>query len=135
MGGWVKRYGAVAGLSAALLLAFVLIIKLGGDLKAAKTYVLPGTYATSPGAPGGGEYLVFDSDGQFWHYRQFEMLDRGTYAAADREKQIYELNGEAGRDYSVVCTAEGVYFFRPDENQVGYFEKMSDVPTFINVES
>lgn len=129
--GFLKQHGLVTGLAVLLLVAFALLIKLGSDLRTATTCVLPGSYMTENTTPGGGEYLVFDPDGRFFRYVQFEMLGEGTYTG--QGSQIYTLSGESGQNDWVVCTPDGVYLFDSNQNQAQFFRKCSDVPTFINV--
>lgn len=132
MRGFLKQHGLVTGLVVLLLLAYAFLVKLGSDLRAATTCVLPGSYMTETNLPGDGEYLVFDPEGRFFRYVQFEMLDKGTYTG--QESQIYTLSGESGQNDWVVCTPEGVYLFDANQNLAQFFRKFSDVPTFINVE-
>jgi len=78
-----------------------------------------------------GLYLVFEHDGSFAKYRQFEVPERGTYIPAGAG--IYTLQSRAG-DFitQVLYRGEHIYMLTPD-GKIMVFLRIDTVPTFINV--
>lgn len=78
-----------------------------------------------------GEYLVFDQEGRYCRYVQFGgIFERGTYAE-DGQGQ-YALSSDEGEHTSVLIVDDTAYLF--SGGGLTAYPKMSDVPTFINVE-
>ncbi|WP_312650435.1 hypothetical protein [Aminipila sp.] len=75
------------------------------------------------------EYLVFQ-DGSFYRYKQFELLDKGTYE--NDHEDIYKLKS-GDTDQYVICSNEKVYYYDLERNNISIYYKFSDMPTFINV--
>lgn len=80
----------------------------------------PGSYA----AADHGEYLVFTQDGTYTRYRQFEVLERGTYRW---EKPVFYLEESAG----YFDGKNTVILFNGQETTA--YSRFSDVPNYINV--
>lgn len=97
--------------------------------------VLTGTYCTGNAAlpHADAEYLAFMKDGEYWHYRQFELLERGSYSPG-QDEALFRLTPQGGGPVSTaVWTGEKLY--RVDSaGGVTVFLKFTDVPTLINVE-
>lgn len=78
-----------------------------------------------------GEYLVLDREGMYCRYVQFGgIFERGTYAE-DGQRQ-YALSSDEGEHTSVLIVDDTAYLF--SGGGLTAYSKISDVPTFINVE-
>lgn len=75
------------------------------------------------------EYFVFQ-DGSFYRYKQFELLDKGTYE--NDYEDIYRLKSDDTDQY-VICSNEKVYYYDIERNNISIYYKFADIPTFINV--
>lgn len=75
------------------------------------------------------EYFVFQ-DGNFYRYKQFELLDKGTYK--NDYEDIYKLKS-GDTDQYVIYSNEKVYYYDVERNNISIYYKFSDMPTFINV--
>ncbi|WP_053957328.1 hypothetical protein [Inediibacterium massiliense] len=75
------------------------------------------------------QYFTFKR-GKFYRYRQFELMEKGTYENID--DHVYILKGDH-IDECIIYTNERFYFYDRKENDVIKFLKVSDVPTFINI--
>lgn len=78
------------------------------------------------------EYFVFQ-DGRFYRYKQFELLDKGTYE--NDYEDIYKLKSHNSDDIEqyVICNNEKVYYYDIERKNIEIYYKFSDIPTFINV--
>lgn len=78
------------------------------------------------------EYFVFQ-DGHFYRYKQFELLDKGTYE--NDYEDIYKLKSDDSNDTEqyVICNNEKVYYYDIERKNIEIYYKFSDIPTFINV--
>ena len=79
----------------------------------------------------GGEYFSF-IEGEFYRYKQFEMLDYGTFAKVD--KNVYQLEGNTTNQF-IVITHEGFYLKNDAHSEASIlkFVQLSDSPIFVNV--
>jgi len=78
-----------------------------------------------------GLYLVFERDGSFAQYRQFEVPERGTYISVG--DGIYTLQSRTGDVITqVLYRGEHIYMFTPD-GEIMVFFRFSEIPTFINI--
>ena len=98
---------------------------------------LIGTYCSQTDNPGEGEYYVFLEDHRYVKYRQFQLLEQGTYSKDTRQldgQGIFKLQSESGEMVAQILQMEdAVYSFQSDGEILSY-SKISDTPTFINVE-
>jgi len=96
---------------------------------------LYGTYMMQGQSMGESEYFVFEKD-KFYHYIQFKVLDKGDYNEVS--ENVYSLKGENEiNDFiikGVLKNNEVIYFKDKNMNNINIYSKISDVPTFINVE-
>ena len=128
---WCQRHWISICLTILLVLSFALILKQGNELRMADAPQIVGTYQFSSLNPAEGEYLVFDQNGRYHHYYQFEMLEQGTYAVG--EANVYNLFSDTGNPSAIVCVVDRVYSLSKKDNALHPFEKISDIPSFINV--
>lgn len=81
------------------------------------------------------EYFVFEKD-KFYHYIPFKLLDKGDYN--EIYENVYFLKGNNDiNDFiikGVIKDNEVIYFKDKDPNNINIYSKISDVPTFINME-
>lgn len=79
----------------------------------------------------GGEYFAF-IEAEFYRYKQFEMLDYGTFTKVD--KNVYQLEGNTTNQF-IVITHEGFYLENGEHSEapVLKFVQLSDIPDFINL--
>ena len=93
-----------------------------------------GTSRTGDGMSPLDEYFIFEKDGKYVIYRQFAILESGTYEEV--EDSLYLLSDGTGAQaaYALYSRSEDkVYLIRADEFRT--FAKVSDVPFYINVHS
>ena len=76
------------------------------------------------------EYFVFER-GNFYRYKQFELLDNGMYENYYDDIYILESNNE--RKY-IIFNSKKLYFYDSEQNSVLLYSKISNTPTFINIE-
>lgn len=124
-----------------VLLVVVLAISLAGNIVLMGPNTLPrtasivGTYLSNdnPWEWEIAEYLVFEREGAYTRYRQFEILEEGTYEEAAAGVYSLHPDGSAAVTAQAVFTDDVVYAF-DTEGMVIPFPRMSDIPTFINLE-
>lgn len=90
-----------------------------------------GTYTTFNGPGGGGEYIVLEQDGICASYTQFGAVARGTYQEGEN---IISMRFP-DRTVDAVYADGQLYLFSPEGSSVFRLEKVSDTPTYINVEA
>lgn len=92
-----------------------------------------GTYCTNGGKVPDGKYIVFEPNGDYVIYKQFELIEKGRYTAA--ENHIYTLKQaeSGGEPCNAVFNNSDVIYFSSD-NKVETLSKISDVPTYINLQ-
>ncbi|MEW9121633.1 MAG: hypothetical protein AB2421_02895 [Thermotaleaceae bacterium] len=91
---------------------------------------IKGTYAMQNENINDSEYFVFVKD-CFYRYKQFELLDEGAY------ENIYDNIFVLKRDNineQIIFTNEKIYFFDRERNSISVYSKISNVPTFINID-
>lgn len=110
-----------------MLFAFVCTFVLYFHFSKPISNYIVGTYATNDGKTPDAEYLVFEKDGAYTHYKQFVILDEGVYAQSSASKRTYVLTADSGKERNAVL--KGVVLTLDDIE----FRKISDVPTFINL--
>lgn len=89
---------------------------------------ITGTY--SIGSVQETTYAVFLNDGSYYRYRQFQLLDRGTYE--ESSQRVYTIHSQRGKRYDAVLSGDRVFLPWDGEEVVG-FERISDVGMFINL--
>lgn len=72
-------------------------------------------------------YIVLTEDGNYYNYKQFEMLDEDQYSID--ESGIVTL--QDSEQETIICVEDKLYYIESDNTLV--YEKVSDSPTFINV--
>lgn len=81
------------------------------------------------------EYFVFEKD-KFYHYIPFKLLDNGDYN--EMYENVYFLKGNNKlNDFiikGVIKDNEVIYFKDKNLDNINIYSKISDVPTFINIE-
>lgn len=94
-----------------------------------------GTYINQGKGIDESEYFVFEKD-KFYHYMQFKLLDKGYYNEV--YANVYFLKGDNQiNDFvikGVMNDTNVIYFNNRDLNSVNIYSKISDIPTFINIE-
>jgi len=94
-----------------------------------------GTYINQGKGIDESEYFVFEKD-KFYHYMQFKLLDKGDYNEV--YENLYFLKGDNQiNDFVIKGVMNGnnvIYFNNRDLNSVNIYSKISDIPTFINIE-
>ncbi len=123
------KSGAIIALSLCLLLSVTLnIVQLVSRGREYQNIV--GTYCTGNGMVETDEYLVFERNGAYSRYRQFQMLERGGYTA--RGESVYILTSADGTNtIQILYKDKAVYQF--EELRITIFKQLSDTPTYINV--
>lgn len=72
-------------------------------------------------------YIVLTEDGNYYNYKQFEMLDEDRYSID--ESGIVTLQDSEQK--IIICVEDKLYCIESGNTFV--YEKVSDSPTFINV--
>ncbi|MCL2580297.1 MAG: hypothetical protein FWE32_09775 [Oscillospiraceae bacterium] len=93
-----------------------------------------GTYISGDQMSPDAVYLVFEQEspvygGNFAKYRQFEMMEYGSFAPL--EGNIYSLYG-ASSTWKVIFVDNAVYLIY-QTGEVSAFARLSRMPTYINV--
>lgn len=86
-----------------------------------------GTFTTD--VMGEGLYFTFESDGYFYHFRQFELVEKGTYEV---DGEVITLKG-SGTDKYIIYVNNMLYYFDIEKNNVSSYIRLSNIPTFINL--
>lgn len=76
------------------------------------------------------EYFVF-SEGEFYRYKQFQLLDKGTYE--NIYDNVYILKSDNIDEY-IIYSNEGFHFYDRKRNNILLYSKISNVPTFVNID-
>ncbi len=101
-----------------------------------------GTWCTNPQAPGDGTYLVLEQEGTYLLYKQLQVLEQGRYFQEKELGKVTSIRCVSGTveetvylvgDNSSLCMADGLY--RAEQASLVKFEKISDVPTYINLKN
>jgi hypothetical protein len=77
------------------------------------------------------EYLIFLSDDTYMRYRQFQIFEEGTYQV-DADRVVELVSQDRKNTTHAVWKGEQLYYFESDNGRY-LFEKISDMPTMINV--
>lgn len=106
-------------------------IKLKTELDKFLVYKdIKGTYIMQSDNPHDPEYFVFLKEGKFYRYKQFQLLDTGSY------KKIYD-NGYILKsdniDEYIIYSNEQFHFYDRKQNNILIYSKISNTPTFINI--
>lgn len=94
---------------------------------------ISGTFSTLPpdSPDDDNEYFVF-SDGGFLRYKQFEILDEGSY---EKFSDYAYLLKSPETDECITLSNKAFYLYDREKNVVLKFMKFSDTPIFINLKT
>lgn len=76
------------------------------------------------------EYFVF-SDGEFYRYKQFQLLDNGTYE--NIYDNVYIMKSDNIDEY-IIYSNDKFHFYDRKNDFVTKYTKISNVPTYINID-
>lgn len=96
-----------------------------------------GTYCTSEGTPLEGEYYVFQEDYVFVKYRQYEFIEEGVYSHIFYEGNdygLFSLESNAQDRTAQVLIQDRKLFEFCDDGKIHVYTKISDTPTFVNID-
>lgn len=93
-----------------------------------------GTYCTGDGRSPQDQYLVFQRDNFYTLYRQFEVLDVGTYTTEDSGVLSLQPEEDGGKRFAVFSDWDTVCLV-DSENEILVFYKLTSHPTYINVDT
>jgi hypothetical protein len=116
-----------------LILSVFYNINMGNKLSKYENAIY-GTYMRQGQSMDELEYFVFEKD-KFYHYIPFKLLDNGDYNEV--HENVYFLKGDKLNDFiikGVIKDNEVIYFRDKNLNNINIYSKISDVPTFINIE-
>jgi len=122
-------------LSILLFLSLLYNFKLKSELdRFLLTSNIWGTYRVenSGGPNPDAEYFVFTYNNSYYKYKQFEVLDKGTFE--NIYDNVYILKSENTDEY-IVYSDKRFHFYDRERNTVIPFTKISDNPLFINIRS
>ena len=120
-----------------LILSFCLNVVLLALVLHERRDSIVGTYCTGEGFSDNDKYIVFQKDSSYMIYRQFEIIEEGKYSAVDiNNANIFTLisNDNAFRHFIAYYQPNAVSLFENDNNVVS-FTRISDIPTFINLQN
>lgn len=106
-----------------LLLSLVMFLMLISGCGSAVSDSIVGSYKTSDFE---GIYYVFEEDGNYCKYKQYEIIEQGMYDTDDSSKIRLDSGNVLELDQKTLH--ENV------DGQDVVYEKFSDTPTFINVD-
>ncbi|NLY68039.1 MAG: hypothetical protein GX069_10835 [Tissierellia bacterium] len=113
-----------------LLISFYYNFKLKGELDKILTIKnINGTYILENQHIHDPEYFVF-MEGKFYRYKQFQLLDEGTYEKI--YDNVYILKSHNIDECIVFCN-ESFYFYDRSINEILLYSKTSHIPTFMNL--
>lgn len=121
----------------ATLILFVAVVVLLGMLFAPRSGDLYGTYCTGTQVTGEDLYIVLQKDHSYWLYKQFELLEDGTYEVARTVADLNVLSLTAqgiSAESTAVCNGSHVILLVGGTDDAIVFEKMSDIPAFISLQ-
>ncbi|MEA5038995.1 MAG: hypothetical protein VB086_04070 [Clostridiaceae bacterium] len=82
-------------------------------------------------------YLVLDQESQYMLYKQYNVLETGTYA--EEALGVYCLISDEGQmpRYVVHAAQEQIYYITYESGKANFISmgKFSDVPTYLNVKA
>lgn len=120
-------------LLASLALNLGQAVRIGTLSRVDKTGVV-GTYATSNGGPG-ARYFVLERDGVCAAYEQFGDVEEGTYRLDDIDTPESPLTMAFPSQTLCALRVSGrLYLYDPEADYFFLLQKLSDTPTYINVE-
>lgn len=111
-----------------LLASFFYNLKLRNDIYNITNVDIVGTFSTENEHD--AEYFVFTKDGTFYNYKQFKLLQKGTY---EIDEHILTLNCNDIQKH-VVFGNKNIYYFNNAENNIFKYSKINETPLFINLE-
>ena len=88
-----------------------------------------GTYCNGDEKNEETAYFAFKSDGTYVQYRQFHMMDKGTYCRTGNG--LYTLTSESGSQHALWVQGNSLY--NPCDGNVTVYTKIDNVPNLINV--
>lgn len=89
-----------------------------------------GTYCTGD-EKNDGEYLAFQNDETYIHYKQFNVLSKGTYIK--EENNIYTLKTDEQLNEYQIVFSDGVVYCCGSNSIIKVYKKISDTPVLINI--
>lgn len=128
---FLSEHATVIALSICILGLLLYAVGLNQQLNRYRQPRIVGTYLNGTAEMGNAEYVVFTQDGLFFRYRQFQMLETGTYETSG--EGIFAVEQGAQTEFAVlrgeeVCCGGGT-------GGITVYTKMDDIPTFINVDA
>lgn len=78
-----------------------------------------------------GEYLTFKSDETYIHYKQFNVLSKGTYM--QEENNVYTLKTDKQLNENQIIFLNDVIYYNNADNIIEVYKKISDTPVLINI--
>lgn len=115
----------------AVLITFLYAAKVSAA-KDADITEITGTYITADNQLEDAEYLVLKSDGTYLHYKQYKVLQEGTYETDEYIKYRCKLYNNESCFGQILADADGIYLIDEKEDHLR-FEKISETPTYINI--
>lgn len=92
-----------------------------------------GTYCTSNGPSGNGIYFCFERDGNYVIYKQFNVIENGTYKKENNNIYLLKKSGNDKSQYIIYNDNDSIHYV-DSSNNVTYFSRIGDIPTYINVQ-
>lgn len=127
------------------IFSILLIMSLLMNLVFGCTYFFPevvtiyGTYSSDKEGLSDCQYIIFNQDGTCCRYKQFQIIEYGQYQIKYLENIIYIqsfFNVENSIEYNMFISnnSKKLYLIQDGKDFIS-FEKISSVPTYINVSS
>lgn len=131
-----KRSGKISIIITVLVISLAANIILSICLANGKSEKpIRGTYCTGNGPTDTNQYIVFEQNGVYGMYRQFESLEKGSYEPEGRD-MIYLLSpsGDMHSECIVYDGADTIYIYNLSENQLEVYERISEEAVYVNVD-
>lgn len=122
---------AILALSLCANVVLITLIALGDSPKQ-----VVGTYCTGDEKDPATRYIVFERDGKYVVYKQFEHIETGSYSEDGSGNGVYMLtNTDADAKRFVVFNgSDQIYFFDPVSG-ITTFSRISETAAYINLPS
>lgn len=91
-----------------------------------------GTYCTGTGRNEHDNYIVFQSDGLYTIYTQFNIIEKGTYTIEDTNIYLLQSKDNGEKKYVIWNGANLIYCFGIEGTIITY-DKVDSTPMYINL--
>lgn len=91
-----------------------------------------GTYCTGTGQNKNDKYIVFQQDGSYTSYMQFQLIEEGNYEITDNNSYLLQPS-ENSEGKHVIYNEQNFVYYIDSQSNITIYDKISSTPTFINI--